>query len=84
MASNNNSSSPNNNGPSRLERSLSLTSEPRTLKQYEMAIASMQAMEKQRLAGANNTTTPTTSTGGAKGKVDREEGAFGAAVVGKK
>ncbi|XP_031743959.1 mini-chromosome maintenance complex-binding protein-like [Cucumis sativus] len=87
--SSNNNSSSNNNGPSRLERSLSLTSEPRTLRQYEMAIASMQAMEKQRLAGMNNgiflqTTTPTTTTGGTKGKVDGEEGASGGAAVGKK
>ncbi|CAK9313530.1 unnamed protein product [Citrullus colocynthis] len=81
----------NNNGPSRLERSLSLTSEPRTLRQYEMAIASMQAMERQQLAGgiingnalsaATTTTTTTTTGGGKKGKGDREEGASGGAAA---
>ncbi|KAG6602154.1 hypothetical protein SDJN03_07387, partial [Cucurbita argyrosperma subsp. sororia] len=38
------------NGPAKLERSLSLTSEPRTLtkKQYQMALASMQAIDRQQ------------------------------------
>ncbi|KAG6578921.1 hypothetical protein SDJN03_23369, partial [Cucurbita argyrosperma subsp. sororia] len=59
--------------PSKLQRSLSTASEPRNTQQYQMAIASMQAMEKQSRAGIN-----ALLSGVANGQADREGGTPGA------